>query len=99
MTSKYIKDGFLHIVLNDCFGLSWACGYEQKTEMRMYDPTLIQMILDKRNSNEIKDYITGRYGEHCFRLVLEKIPVGKKFYVYECDGKDTLVMEDEFLTA
>ena len=105
---KYYKDDTVAVLVSIGYGAgwsSWAHTKEQR-ELAMFDPEIVQWILDGKPENHLTDdltrgpYFTKKYGDTYFYdggffgLVIEWVKVGTKFRITEYDGyEDIQTME------
>ena len=106
---KYYKDNSVAVLVSEGHGAgwsSWAHTGEQE-KLAMFDPEIVQWILDGKPNNHLSDpmargpYFTRKYGDEYFYdggfdgLVIEWIEVGTKFRITEYDGFESIqIMEN-----
>ena len=104
--NKMIKDGKVAVLVSPGFGAGWYT-WNVHTPECLFDPEVVQMVLDGKDHHDIeafaeKKYETDTYefyGGGATTLTVEWIPQGKKFYVMEYDGSESVLLEDDLMEA
>ena len=104
---KVIKDGKVAILVSDDFGAGWSTWNSEFPEL-LYHPKVVEMVINGRQSEIDEEWVTQNLGEnyayvYCGsatrNLKVIWLPIGTKFFIYDYDGAEILVTEDEFMEA
>ena len=93
---KLIKDGNVAVIISPDFGAGWSTWNHNPS--LLFDPIVVQMVLDGVTAETIEHYCKTVYGNHYFHagsLHVEWIPQGTEFKVSEYDGAETIVYKDK----
>lgn len=103
MTEKYVRGGFVAILVSPGFGAGWSTWANDgvEAEKRMFSPELVHAVLTKTNKVEIlaiakrlfPDFPDVYHGG-VEDLVVEWIPEGTLFRINEYDGNETVELFD-----
>ena len=100
--NKMIKDGKVAVLVSPGFGAGWYTWNVHCPEC-LFDPEIVQMVLDGKDHHDIEVF-ADKYGDEFYgggatTLTVEWIPQGKKFYVMEYDGSESVLLEDDLMEA
>lgn len=101
---KYKKNGLVAVLVSPDYGAGWYTWNDNCKEL-LFDPNIVQLILDKVSKKEILEYCEKKYPDAYFGgidgLCIHWVPEGTIFRIDEYDGYETLVPRtmDEWLTA
>lgn len=97
MVEKYIKDNKVAVLISPGFGAGWSTWVIDKdvSEQVLFDPELVQMVLDEKPFDELEEFVKNKYGEEIYTGGLRDIGVcwlyaGTKFIVVEYDGAESI---------
>jgi hypothetical protein len=95
---KVIRNNMVAVVLSGGYGAGWFSWHG--IEELLYDPVIVDMIIEKKDPEEMLKYCHDKYGDDEYfggvdGLRIEWIPEGGEFIVYEYDGDETLWLKDE----
>lgn len=103
---RVVKDGMVAVLYSPGYGAGWSTwNREYNEEDLIFDPGLVNLILENRKDEEIEVYITLKWPENysggVTELDIRWVPVGTKFYIHDDDGNEMVVMCDdiEWITA
>ena len=96
MQERVIRDGCVAVLYSPDYGAGWSTwahndGLDIKS---MYDPEVVQWVLDGRPKNHFDDnYFNIKYGGYFYtggmkNLEIAWIPLGEKFIIREYDGSE-----------
>ena len=94
---KVIRDGKVGVLVSPRFGAGFSTwGFPTEA---IFDPTLIDLVENKK-MGEAVEYCEskwpGEYPGGVLDLVVVWVPEGKEFIIEEYDGKETLVLKEEY---
>lgn len=95
---KYIKDGKVAVVYSADYGAGWYTW--NRIEELLYDPGLVQLVLDNVAPPIIVEYCEARWDISIFsspRLAVAWVPQGAKFRIEEYDGSETVMLESDYV--
>ena len=94
---KKIEDGKVAVLYSPGFGAGWYT-WHNISEL-LYDPVVVDMVLDKTAPGTIELYCKTVYGDHYYGGVSDLeviwIPQGTQFIINEYDGNEILTTKDE----
>ena len=95
---KKIKDGKVAVLYSPDFGAGWYSWHH--IEELLYDPVVVDMVLDKTTAETIELYCDSVYSNTAFYggardLEVIWIPQGTQFIINEYDGNEILTTKDE----
>ena len=98
--NKYVRDGSVAVIYSPGFGAGWSTwdteGYGNDL---IFDPTLVDMILNDANKQMIIEYITLKYPDMSRAgaddLAVAWVPEGTLFKIREYDGSESVEVFDE----
>ena len=97
---RLIRDGKVAVLVSPGFGAGWSTwAPEDAQEARLFDPGLVELILNDSTQDEINSYVAERFPDQ-YRGGVEQlrvfwVPEGTKFRIHEYDGSESLVTIDE----
>lgn len=93
---KLTKDGKVAVIVSYGCGAGWSTWGSTHNEKMLFDPVIVQMLLEDKPIDEIEDYAKATYpGEYVKGLrsaVVEWVPVGSRFKIDEYDGDESLTI-------
>ena len=94
---KVIRDGKVGVLVSPFFGAGFSTwGYPTEA---IFDPTLIELVENKKMDDAI-EYCESKwpkeYSGGVQDLVVFWVTEGKEFIIEEYDGKETLVLKEEY---
>ena len=102
---RVVRAGFVAVLYSPGYGAGWY-SWHRKEEL-LYDPTIVQMVLEDRR-DDIEDYVMGLYPNEdepymggADDLTVEWVPLGEQFRIDEYDGAESVVLmnRENWLTA
>ena len=101
--NKMIKDGEVAVLVSPGFGAGWSTWNVHCPEC-LFDPEIVQMMLDGVDYLAIEQFAEKKYGENfhaggAVTLEVKWITQGRKFYVMEYDGSESVIFENEMVEA
>jgi len=94
---KKIKDGLVAVLYSPDFGAGWYT-WHNIVEL-LFDPKVVDMVLDKTSSETIELYCRTVYGGHYFGgaedLVVAWVPSGTEFVIDDYDGNESITFKDK----
>jgi hypothetical protein len=95
---KKIKDGMVAVLYSPGFGAGWYSWHGN--EELLYDPKLVDMVLEKTSAKTIELYCEEVYGKNHYyggaeNLEVMWVSVGTPFRVEEYGGAETIAIRDE----
>ncbi len=105
INEKIVRDGNVAVLVSPGFGAGWYTWNQQHPEL-VFDPIIVNMVLNKVHYHEIESYVDKKYGDDVYTggagdLYVHWVPVGAKFRIDEYDGAESLVLEsnEKWMTA
>ena len=91
---KKIKDGKLCVLYAPGYGAGWYTWHG--VEELMFDPVLVDMVLDKTDYEDIINYCKETYGDDNYYggaedLAVAFVDTGDKFRIEEYDGAESVM--------
>jgi hypothetical protein len=102
---RVVRNGCVAVLYSPGYGAGWY-SWHRKEEL-LYDPTIVQLVLDNRHK-DIHKYLLAMYQEEdapymggSEELSVEWVPVGEQFRIDEYDGAESVVLasRENWLTA
>jgi hypothetical protein len=97
MMKKLVK-GKIAVLVSYGYGAGWYTWHEN--EEMMFDPTIVEMVLEEAGETAIVDYCKEKYPDAYTGgvdgLTVEFVSPGTKFRIEEYDGAETLVREEDY---
>lgn len=97
-TKKLIKDGQVAVIVSPGYGAGWSTWNGEYGEKIIFDPVLVQMILDGKSSAKLEKYAETVYPDAYLgglgKAKIEWVTVGSKFKIDEHDGYESIVILD-----
>ena len=95
---KKIKDGMVAVLYSPYHGAGWYSWHG--VEELLYDPKVVDMVLEKTSAQTIELYCDEVYGKDSYYggaddLEVKWIPVGTHFRIHEYDGAETIEIREE----
>ena len=96
--NKKIKDDMVAVLYSPHYGAGWYSWHG--IEELLYDPKLVDMVLDKASATTIELYCEEVYGKDYYYggaedLKVMWVSVGTPFRIHEYDGAETIEIRDE----
>lgn len=99
---KVCIDGKVAVLYSPGYGAGWSTWNSDIPEL-IFDPTLVQMILDRLDLQTVKDYCSTKWPDQDLYfggledLCIYWVPEGERFRINEYDGNETVVLlNDEY---
>lgn len=97
---KYIKNGKVAVIISPNFGAGFSTWNTQYPDI-MFDPELVQMILDKKSEEEIETVVKQKYPDAYFGFDMDFhivwLKQGTKFCIEEYDGAESIRTIEDFV--
>jgi hypothetical protein len=98
--NKVIKEGKVAVLISPGYGAGWYTWNESEVgEQALFSPELVTAVLAGAKPQEVKQLAESlfptAYCSGVRDVVVEWVPVGKKFRVTEYDGNESLEIIDE----
>jgi hypothetical protein len=96
---KVCVDGKVAVLYSPGYGAGWSTWNSDIPEL-VFDPTLVQMVLDRVDLQEMKDYCSDKwFNKDLYLGGLEDlcvywVPQGERFRIDEYDGSESVVLLD-----
>jgi hypothetical protein len=97
---KLIKDGKVAVIISPGFGVgwsTWATSNEEK-EFLLFDKTLAQMVIDKKDRDVIVSYVMGKFPDvytgGAGALTVVWVNQGDGILITEYDGAEGIRTRD-----
>ena len=94
---KKIDNGLVAVLYSPGFGAGWYT-WHNVAEL-LFDPKVVDMVLDNTSDATIELYCKTVYGDHYYAgscdLEVEWIPQGVEFVIDEYDGAETVIYKDK----
>jgi len=95
---KKIKDGMVAVLYSPGFGAGWYSWHS--IDELLFDPKVVDMVLDKTSAETIELYCQEVYGTRSYYggaedLEVMWVPTGTQFIVDEYDGAETVTVMDK----
>jgi len=95
---KKIKDGMVAVLVSPRHGAGWYSWHS--VEELLYDPKVVDMVLEKTSAQTIELYCNEVYGDKSYYggaedLEVMWLPIGTHFSIHEYDGYETLRIRDD----
>jgi len=96
--NKKIKDGMVAVLYSPGFGAGWYSWHN--VEELLYDPKLVDMVLEKTSAETIDLYCNEVYGNKLYYggaddLEVMWLPVGTHFRIHEYDGAESIEVREK----
>jgi hypothetical protein len=94
---KKTVDGKVAVLYSPGFGAGWY-SWHSVAEL-LFDPKVVDMVLDETSSETIELYCKTVYGDHYYAgscdLEVAWVPQGTEFVIDEYDGAETITFKDK----
>lgn len=94
MTDKLIRDGKVAVLVSPGYGAGWSTWNTELGEQLVFDPEIIQAILDPLSTVNLRELAETKYpGVYSGGLPncqVEWVPQSQMFWIQEYDGNETL---------
>ena len=95
---KLIKNGNVAVLYSPGFGAGWYSWHD--VEELLFDPKVVDMVLEKTTAETIELYCQEVYGTRSYYggaedLEVMWVPTGTQFIVDEYDGAETVTVMDK----
>jgi hypothetical protein len=100
---KKTVDGKVAVLYSPGFGAGWYT-WHNVAEL-LFDPKVVDMVMDKTSAETIELYCKTVYGDHYYGgasdLEVAWVPTGTEFVIDDYDGAETLQIKDntKWITA
>lgn len=96
---KSLKNGKLAVLVSYGYGAGWYTWHH--VEELLFDPKIVDMVLDNAGEQAIVEYCEQTYGTNHYYggadgLTVEFVTPGTKFRIEEYDGAETLMREEDY---
>lgn len=96
---KKIKDGRLCVLYSPGYGAGWYTWHG--VEELVFDPVLVDMVLDDADPEDIIDYCKETYGTDNYYggaedLTVAFVDTGDKFRIEEYDGAESVMCMNDY---
>ena len=95
--NKKTVDGLVAVLYSPDFGAGWYT-WHNIVEL-LFDPKVVEMVLDKTSSETIELYCRTVYGDHYYggaeELTVAWVPPGTEFVIDDYDGAETITFKDK----
>jgi hypothetical protein len=93
---KKTVDGKVAVLYSPGFGAGWY-SWHNIAEL-LFDPKVVDMVLEKTSAETIELYCKTVYGDHYYigasDLEVIWVPTGTEFVIDEYDGSETVTVKD-----
>jgi hypothetical protein len=95
---KKTVDGLVAVLYSPGFGAGWYSWHS--VEELLYDPRVVDMVLDKTSAETIELYCEEVYGNKSYYggaddLQVMWLPIGTHFRIHEYDGAESIEVREE----
>ena len=94
---KKTVDGLVAVLYSPDFGAGWYT-WHNIAEL-LFDPKVVDMVMDKTSSETIELYCRTVYGDHYYggaeELTVAWVPPGTEFVIDDYDGAETITFKDK----
>jgi hypothetical protein len=95
---KKIVDGLVAVLYSPGFGAGWYTWHS--IEELLFDPKVVNMVLEKTSAETIELYCKTVYGTKSYYggaedLEVTWVPTGTQFIIDEYDGAETVTVKDK----
>ena len=96
---KSLKNGKLAVLVSEGYGAGWYTWHG--VEELLFDPVLVDMVLDDAGELAMRNYCEETYGTDNYYggidgLTVQFVTPGTKFRIEEYDGAETLVRAEDY---
>ena len=90
---KLTKDGKVAVLYSTVYGCGWY-SHHQMLDL-VFDPHIVEI---HQNPREVEEYVWQVYREEVYAdgLAVAWIALGSRFVIEEYDGKERIVLEEDF---
>lgn len=93
---RVIQDGKVAVLVSPGFGAGWYSWAHD--ESMLFDPGLVQLILNDANFDEKLGYVSTKWSDVYMGglegLEVRWVPVGTEFMIDEYDGSESIVYKE-----
>jgi hypothetical protein len=94
---KKTVDGLVAVLYSPGFGAGWY-SWHNIAEL-LFDPKVVDMVLEKTSAETIELYCKTVYGDHYYAgssdLEVAWVPTGTEFVIDDFDGNETITFKDK----
>ena len=95
---KKTVDGRVAVLYSPGFGAGWYSWHN--IEELLFDPKVVDMVLEKTSAETIELYCQEVYGTKSYYggaedLEVKWLPIGTHFRIHEYDGSETIEIREE----
>lgn len=98
VSRKFIVDGKVAIIYSPGFGAGWYTWNTEHGQELIFDPGLIDLLINARPWDEIRSYATlkwpSAYLGGLSGAVVDWVPVGTAFQIAEYDGDESILVKE-----
>ena len=96
---KYFNEnGDVGVLVSSGYGAGWSTWDYSVGEQILFEPTVIQMILDDADPKDVEEYCVSKYEDGYFGgvkgLHIVWLKPGTEFYIEEFDGAEGLIQKE-----
>jgi hypothetical protein len=94
---KKTENGLVAVLYSPGFGAGWFTWHDIKE--LLFDPKVVDMVLEKTSAETIELYCKTVYGDHYYNgaedLEVAWVPTGTEFIVEDFDGNESITFKDK----
>jgi hypothetical protein len=94
---KKTVDGKVAVLYSPGFGAGWYSWHD--IEELLFDPKVVDMVLEKTSAETIELYCKTVYGDHYYAgscdLEVAWVPTGTEFVIDDFDGNESITFKDK----
>ena len=94
---KKTVDGKVAVLYSPDFGAGWYSWHS--VEELLFDPKVVDMVLEKTSAETIELYCKTVYGDHYYAgscdLEVAWVPTGTEFVIDDFDGNESITFKDK----
>jgi hypothetical protein len=94
---KKIENGLVAVLYSPGYGAGWYSWHDIKE--LLFDPKVVDMVLEKTSAETIELYCQEVYGVHYYNgasdLEVAWVPAGTEFIVEDFDGNESIRFKDK----
>jgi hypothetical protein len=100
INNRVVRDGKVAVIYSSRYGAGWSTWNLELAEQLIFDPGLVDLILRERPWEVIASYTAIKWPHEVYidglmHAAVEWIPIGTKFRIDECDGMETIIIQDQ----
>ena len=94
---KKTENGLVAVLYSPGFGAGWYTWHH--VPELLFDPKVVDMVIDKTSAETIELYCKTVYGDHYYAgacdLEVAWVPTGTEFVIDDFDGNETITFKTE----